>query len=179
MRRHPHDLFVSYAPADELWVEEQLLPRLRMASLRVFTPADFAAGAPQLVNIERAVDQCRHTLAVMTPAWLAHAWNDFEALLASSSDPAGRQRRLIPLRLQPCDVPPRIAMLTPADFTNAERFEENMQRLLKGLGVRAQIFISAKRQATRQRRLNTLIEDSTHGQRIAQLRRRENSDDKN
>ena len=70
-------------------------------------------------------------------------------------------------------------MLTPADFTNAERFEENMQRLLKGLGVRAQIFISAKRQATRQRRLNTLIEDSTHGQRIAQLRRRENSDDKN
>ena len=38
---------------------------------------------------------------------------------------------------------------------------------------------SAKRAATRQRRLNTLIEDSTHGQRIAQLRRRENSDDKN
>ncbi|MEZ4658285.1 MAG: AAA-like domain-containing protein [Caldilineaceae bacterium] len=144
-RRHSYDLFVSYAPVDELWIESQLLPRLQAARLRVLTPADLEAGAPRLVNIERAVDQCRHTLAVMTPAWLAHAWSDFEALLAASSDPAGRQRRLIPLLLQPCAIPPRMAMLTHADFTDPTRFAENMQRLLKGLGVRAQIFISYKR----------------------------------
>lgn len=166
MRRHPYDLFVSYAPVDERWVEEQLLPRLRAAQLRVLTSDDFEAGAPRLDNIERAVDQSRHTLAVMTPAWLAHAWNDFEALLAASSDPAGRQRRLIPLLLQPCDIPPRIAMLTPANFTDPSRFEENVQRLLKGLGVRAQIFISYKRNVAPDEplalHLRTALEEAGH-----------------
>ncbi|MEZ4710525.1 MAG: YdeI/OmpD-associated family protein [Caldilineaceae bacterium] len=39
--------------------------------------------------------------------------------------------------------------------------------------------ITAKQAVTRQRRLDTLIEDSANGRRIAQLRRRENTNDEN
>ena len=38
---------------------------------------DFDLGAPSLVNMERAVDASRHTLLVLTPAWVASELAEF------------------------------------------------------------------------------------------------------
>jgi hypothetical protein len=48
---------------------------------------DFDVGVPSLENIERAVDQSRHTLLVLTPAWVASEWTAFEQLLTRTADP--------------------------------------------------------------------------------------------
>jgi hypothetical protein len=105
-----YDLFISYADADQGWVERELLPQLEDKGLNVCLPRrDFPIGKTTLTNIEQAVDNSRHTLVVITPAWLASSWNEFEVLLAGAADPAARQRRLIPLLLRPCPLPPRIA----------------------------------------------------------------------
>jgi hypothetical protein len=111
-------VFVSYHQADLAWVQGELLPRLEEAGLKVAIDyRDFEIGVSRLVNIERAVDGSRHTLIVLTPDWVADAWSEFEGLLVSTADPAGRQRKLIPLLLKPSRLPPRIATLTCADFT--------------------------------------------------------------
>jgi tetratricopeptide (TPR) repeat protein len=126
-----HDVFISYSHADAEWACDWLLPRLEAAGLRVCVDfRDFDLSAPSLVNIERAVDASRHTLLVLTPSWVASEWANFEALLAQTPDPAGRHRRLIPLLLQPCRPPSRIAMLTYADFTRAERWEAELPRVV-------------------------------------------------
>ena len=119
LSRFAYDVFVSYAEANCAWVTDTLFPALTTAGLRVCLPErDFALGTPSLVNTEQAIDSSRHTLVVLTPAWLESAGQTFESLLVQTADPAARQRRLIPLLLQPCTPPPRIATLTHTDFTD-------------------------------------------------------------
>ncbi len=88
--------------------------------------------------MERAVDNSRHTLVVLTPAWIHSEWTEFESLLAGTADPAGRRRKLIPLMLKSCNLPSRIAMLTYADFTRSPEREAQMTRLVRSLGSAAE-----------------------------------------
>ena len=132
---YKYDVFISYSHADRAWVWDELLPRLEGAGLRVcIDDRDFEIGVPSLINMERAVDNSRHTLVVLTPAWIESQWTEFESLLAGTTDPAGRRRKLIPLMLKSCKLPPRIAMLTYADFTQPLECEAQMIRLVRSLG---------------------------------------------
>jgi tetratricopeptide (TPR) repeat protein len=129
-----YDAFLSFDPADAEWVERWLLPRLQDADLTIATAFDFALGRPRLINIEQTIDASRHTLLVLSPAWLASQWNMFAALLSQTSDPEGLLQRTIPLLHQPCELPRRIAMLDAADFTGAsDRWEPQFQRLLRAI----------------------------------------------
>jgi hypothetical protein len=85
---HKYDVFISYSHDDQEWVREQLLPTLERAGLRaIIDYRDFEVGAPLLETIAQAVEQSRHTLLVMTPAWVESEWADFESLLAGTADP--------------------------------------------------------------------------------------------
>lgn len=128
---YTYNVFISYSHDDRAWVWNELLPWLEGAGLRVcIDDRDFEIGVPSLINIERAVDRSQHTLIVLTPAWIESQWTEFESLLVSTADPAGRRRKLIPLMLKSCRLPPRIAMLTYADFTQAHDHANQFSRLL-------------------------------------------------
>ncbi len=136
-----YDVFISYSSIDREWVSEYLLPKLESVGLKVFIDyRDAEIGVPSLINMERAVDNSRHTLTVLTPAWLESKWTTFENLLVSTTDPTGRQRKLIPLLLVPCKLPSRIAMLTYLDFTKLDDREKQMQKLVKALSAQSQSF---------------------------------------
>src|SRR5262245_16313319 len=125
------DFFLSYARPDANWAHDWLLPRLEAAGLRVVTPDGFDLGVPELVNLERAVGRSRHTLLVLTPAWVADPWRVFEALLVQTQDPAGLlYRRTLPLLLQSCTPPRRLAMLSYADFTAPAQQETQLARVV-------------------------------------------------
>jgi hypothetical protein len=97
---YTYDVFISYSHRDEDWVVNTLLPRLEAAGLRVCIDfRDFVVGRPSLVNMEQAVDKSERTLVVLTPAWIESEWTEFESLLVGTTDPAGRRRRLVPLKL--------------------------------------------------------------------------------
>jgi hypothetical protein len=133
---YSYDVFISYSSKDKDWVRHDLLPKLDAAGLRVIIDyRDFEVGTPTLENIERAVDSCRHTVLVLTPNWVSSEWTSFESLLVGTSDPAARRRRLIPLKLEPCSLPARIAMLTFLDFTEPSRRADEMNRLVRGLST--------------------------------------------
>jgi hypothetical protein len=126
-----YDVFISYSHKDGEWVYGWLLPRLEDAGLRVCIDfRDFDIGVPSLVNMERAMENSHRTLLVLTPAWVESAWTDFEVLLTQTTDPAGRRRRLLPILLQPCQLPHRIAMLTRADFTRPDNWDTQLQRVI-------------------------------------------------
>jgi formylglycine-generating enzyme required for sulfatase activity len=126
-----YDAFISYSHHDKDWVQGWLLPRLEQAGLRICIDfRDFEPGLPSLVNMENAVERSRKTLIVLTPDWVASEWTTFESLLIQTDDPAGRQRRMIPLLLKPCQPPKRIAMLTYLDFTKAAEAEFRLARLV-------------------------------------------------
>jgi hypothetical protein len=126
-----YDAFMSYSHRDGEWVRDWLLPRLEEAGLRACIDfRDFEVGVPSLVNMERAVEQSRKTLLVLTPNWIESEWTNFEALLVQTEDPSGLRRRILPLMRERCQPPKRIAMLTYADFTTPGRWESELQRLI-------------------------------------------------
>jgi hypothetical protein len=140
-----YDVFLSYSPEDEPWVSDMLLPRLTGAKLKVGKPDDFALGRPRVINVEQAIAKSRKILLVLTPRWLSNGWNQLEELLVQSDDPTSLRARLVPLLVEACELPARIRMLTPSNFTNPATREREMDRLLRAL--KARVFISYKRLA--------------------------------
>ena len=133
-----YDVFISYSHADKEWVWGWLVPRLKEAGLAVCTDREsFDVGVPALVNMENAVAASRHTLLVLTPAWVDRQWTTFESLLVQHEDPVGLLQRTLPVLHQRCDPPRRIAMLTYADLTGDVDVEVEFAKLLDALrGVR-------------------------------------------
>ena len=141
---YDRDVFVSYAAEDRPWVKDVLLPRLEKSGVSfIIDERDFEVGVPRLINVERALDRCRHTLVVITPAWLEDNWGGFEQLLTQTADPANRKLRLLPLMLEPCLLPPSISMLEYADFTSTDADDEDAwTKVIRALLKQANIFIA-------------------------------------
>ena len=134
------DVFISYSQSARCWVQSWLLPRLESAGLHVCIDVrDFDLGVINLINIERAIMQSRHTLLILTPDWVASSWAGFEAAMAQAVDPAAQHRAILPLLLQPCQPPRRIAMLTYADFTQPQQHETQLQRVVDAIGGRLRL----------------------------------------
>lgn len=130
-----YDVFISYSHADAEWVWEWLVPRLKAEGLAVCTDREtFAVGVPSLINMENAVATSRHTLLVLTPAYLASEWTMYEQILTQTQDPIGLRQRTIPVLRQPCDLPMRIAMLTYADLTGRRDAEAELAKIVRAAG---------------------------------------------
>lgn len=124
------DLFISYGPRERGWVRDRLVPELEARGLRLHVDyRDFQPGLPRILNAERAVTSSEHTLVILTPSWLESEWGQFQALLAGSRDPAGRRRRLIPLLLEPVELPLYLRMLEPVDLTEPAERATQLERL--------------------------------------------------
>ena len=126
------DVFISYSSQDADWVRDWLLPRLEKAELRVCIDyRDFQIGVARLVNIERAIKRSTRTLLILTPNWVENEWNNFDALLLQTKDPAGLRRRLLPLMLRKCELPDRLAPTDIPGQTGRKRLDTDQQILVR------------------------------------------------
>lgn len=124
-----YDVFVSYAAADRWWVEGFLLPELGVPPDRTITRDQFDLGAPTLTEYERAVTASRHTIIVFSPAYLADEFATFAEVLTGHVAIVSQANRLLPLKLWPCTLPPRIALREVADCTRQEQWKIETERL--------------------------------------------------
>jgi hypothetical protein len=127
-----YDVFVSYATADKTWVNKSFVPALEAAGLKVcIFPRDQHVGRPKIDDLEQSVITSRHTVLILTPEFLASEWTEFTGSLVQTLDVAARHERVIPLIRKACDLPRRIAYLTPADFTATDEVESTWRKLLE------------------------------------------------
>lgn len=131
MNDNTYDLFISYAQENRPWVEGYLLNTLEAAGVRVHTEEAFALGVPRLLEFEKAVKNSKRTLLVLTPAYLAENFVQFVDLLAQSYGLETATWPVIPLLLEPAELPTRLAMLTLLDATNPDEWEVVISRLLQ------------------------------------------------
>ena len=165
-QQYTYDVFISYSHKDGEWVRNTLLPRLEAVGLSVYIDyRDFVPGLPSLVNMENAVEHSRKTLIVLTPDWVKSEWTVFESLLIQTDDPAGRRVRMIPLLLEPCKLPRRIAILTYVDFTRPDDLSLAWERLLNALGAKL-------REPTEARIESLQIQLRTRKRKLARLQER-------
>lgn len=139
-QQYSYDVLVSYNHKDKKWVDTELLPRLKGAGLKVCIDSEshqpgepFEVGTPVIKAIEKAVSASHKTICVFSPAYLGSEWCELEDILTATLDPAARQRRLVPILLQHCDLPPHIKGRLYVDFSSAGAHEQAWGKLLAGL----------------------------------------------
>lgn len=135
-----YDLFISHSPQDESFALDWLLPRLKQAGLIVATREEsFRPGVPELNETERCIAESRRIVALLSEAYVAENAAEFEGLLVQQRDPAARLRRLIPVKLEACEPPGRIALLGALDMTDPDRREGQLARLIAAVQGRDEL----------------------------------------
>lgn len=107
LRERPFDTFLSHAHADKA-VVDRVHAWLERAGLKVWYDAThLGAGAKIASELGQAIAQCRSALVVMSRASVESGWVEDEWNLASveRNRKATRDFRVIPLRLEDCELP--------------------------------------------------------------------------
>lgn len=132
--RPAHDAFISYSRRDAGWVAGELLPRLEAAGLRLCIDVrDFRVGTLTVQELERCVLESRKTIAVLSPSYLESRWTELESVMTQTLDPAARDRRLLPVLLERCPLPPRFRALYYLDFSVRKTDGPTFDRLIEAI----------------------------------------------
>lgn len=129
------DFFISYNQADKGWAE-WIAWQLEAAGFKVVIQAwDFRQGGNFVLDMQRAMEEARRTLVVLSPDFLASKFTAPEWAAAFAQDPTGIQGRLLPVRVRKCRPRGLLAQIVYIDLVGLKDREQARQVLLKGVVV--------------------------------------------
>jgi len=115
----PNDFFVSYTAADQAWAEWIASELEAAGHTTVLQAWDFRPGEDFVRRMNQALEQSERVLAVLSPRYFASPYAADEWTAALVRDPQGRDR-LLPVRIEPCDLPPLIASRVYIDLVGLD-----------------------------------------------------------
>jgi hypothetical protein len=97
------DFFISYTQDDEKWAEwiAQVLEGAEYSV--IYQKRDFHAGENFVIEMDQGLASSDRVLAVLSPAYLASKYTPSEWGWAFAKDPTGRQRKLVTVKVKPCE----------------------------------------------------------------------------
>jgi hypothetical protein len=131
-----YDVFLSYRDQepDMTWTRTALAVKLKEQGLRVCIDHEcFRLAAWIVTEIERAVENSRYTVAVLSPAYLQSNFAELENVLAEHLGLEESQHRLIAVMRAPCTPRLGIRARMWLDMTDDAEFEANVARLVHEL----------------------------------------------
>ncbi|AXA39443.1 toll/interleukin-1 receptor domain-containing protein [Rhizobium johnstonii] len=110
------DFFISYHESDLAWAE-WIANALENAGYSLTIQAwDFRPGMNLVIEINRAASECKTTIAVLSPDYLASVFTQAEWAAALSSDPTGASGKLVPIRVRMCEPPGLLRQIIACDL---------------------------------------------------------------
>jgi hypothetical protein len=134
-----YDAYVSYVDKepDATWVWDTLVPKLEAAGLRVAVSGDVEEpGVDRVVSIERGVKQAKRTVLVLSDAYVADHWADFENVMVQTLGVQEGTYRLLPVKIEALAegrIPLRLSQLVALDLVHPHRAEREFTRLVQAL----------------------------------------------
>jgi hypothetical protein len=126
------DFFISRAGADRAWAQ-WIAWQLEAEGYSVeLQDWHFRPGENFVLKMHDAASRTRHTLALLSPSYLAAAYTAPEWAAALAQDPQGKQRRLIPIRVEPSEPSGLLAAISYIDLLHVDE-DEARRRLLDGI----------------------------------------------
>jgi TIR domain len=114
---HSTDVFISYSHKDSDWVRNTLLTRLEAHGFSVMIDyRDFKGGAFSIEEMQRAVEESKRVLIVLTEDYILSEWSKLENVMAQTIDPGATQRKVIPVLRKSCNIPLRLKVLNYRDL---------------------------------------------------------------
>ncbi|MFL6136684.1 MAG: toll/interleukin-1 receptor domain-containing protein [Frankiaceae bacterium] len=110
------DFFISYNRADESWAV-WIAWQLEQAGHSVIVQAwDFRPGSNFALEMQRAAAAANRTILVLSPNYLQSHFAQPEWAAAFAQDPEGQQRRVVPVRVAPCNVEGLLGQIVHIDL---------------------------------------------------------------
>jgi len=132
------DFFVSYQQADRTWAE-WIAWQLEAAGYSVlFQGWDFVPGSNWIALMQDGVSHSARVIVVLSPAYIGSMFGAAEWQSVWAHDPAGANRRVIPVRVADCDRPGLLAGIVSVDLFGVpepkalQRLQDAIKRALAG-----------------------------------------------
>jgi WD40 repeat protein/3',5'-cyclic AMP phosphodiesterase CpdA len=112
----PVDFFISYTSADRVWAE-WIAWQLEEAGYHVVVQAwDIVPGVNFVERMDRGIQDAGRTIAVLSPEYLTSVYTKLELQAAYRRDPEGLLRKLLPVRVGPCEPEGLLAVIVYIDL---------------------------------------------------------------
>jgi len=127
------DFLISYTSADRNWAEWIAWQLEENGYAAVLDVWDFQPGSNFVLEMQRATETARGTIAVLSPSYLSARFTQPEWAAAFARDPTGEKGTLVPVRVRECDVE---GILGQVVYINLVGLDEGTarERLLAGVG---------------------------------------------
>jgi tetratricopeptide (TPR) repeat protein len=117
------DFFISYNSADRAWAE-WIAWVLEEQSYTVIIQAwDFRPGGNFTLDMQRATTEAQRTVMVLSENYLNARYTQPEWAAAFAQDPTSTQRKLLPIRVAPCQPTGMLASLVYVDLVGKSETE--------------------------------------------------------
>lgn len=127
------DFFISYTRVDKAWADWVAWVLEDAGYSVVLDTWDFPAGSNFVLAMEEALAKSKRIIALLTPAYVQSNYGRAEWTAGMASDPAAMQRKVIPVRVAPCEPPALLRAITYIDLVGLGHEEESRSRLLESL----------------------------------------------
>ncbi|CAG2253732.1 unnamed protein product [Mytilus edulis] len=132
-----YDFFVSHSHLDGSWVDKTFLRHLEskfdesdVAFRGCIADRDFTPGISVLDNILAAIGESNKVILVISESFVSSNWCQYEADQAVISISKSKDDNcVIPVLLEDCDIPDKIAHLNYVNLSNDTDFKREFRRL--------------------------------------------------
>lgn len=131
--RSGRDFFVSYTGPNEPWARWICVQLERAGYSTVSQVLDFRPGHDFVHEMHTAVSSAARTIAVLSPAYVGSRLGEAEWRAAFAADPSGERGLLVPVRVQPCQLPGLLATRVYVDLVDVDEVSAR-ERLLAAVG---------------------------------------------
>jgi hypothetical protein len=110
------DFFISYTRTDQAWAE-WIAWTLETAGFSTVIQAwDFLAGSNFVLEMQRAATEANRTIAVLSQKYLESSFTQPEWAAAFAQDPQGKKQKLVPVRIEACQLTGLLASIVYLDL---------------------------------------------------------------
>lgn len=126
-------VFLAHSSRDKRFVRN-LSDRLKQRNLHVWVDeAELNIGESLVGKIFTAIDTADYVAAILSRNSVSSNWVTSELHFAMTQEIGGRRVKVLPILIEPCEIPKFLADKLYADFTKPENYEQEFLKLLNAI----------------------------------------------
>ena len=128
-----YDVFINYSRKDTELIKRNILPILDQHGIKYWIDSEYKEGRPVADKLPNAIRNSRKMVSILTANWLESDYARYELYQIQTFDPLNKEGRVLPLLLEPIELPEEIGFLDYFNASNSNDFEQTMSQVLDAI----------------------------------------------
>lgn len=123
MQSFDKDFFISYSKPDKNWAVWVAWILEENGYSVIIQAWDFRPGSNFVLDIQRSISESKRVIMVLSESYLESAYAQSEWTAAFTQDPDSRNRKLLPIKVKPCNLTGLLSSLQYVDLVYKSEIE--------------------------------------------------------